>query len=197
MQHVSDNPYQAPAVQDVVAPSAPSTDAEAIRNQHLKHEASLKAAGLLYLIGGVIVALSVVGLLAGGETLGARSEGAANVYWLTTGALVTVCVVQFVASWGLRRLRPWSKIPASLLAALSFTRFPVSTLAGALGMLFGVYVLYLLFCAKGRTVLSPAYGEIVAQTPHLRYRTPRWIWITLLVIVLLLFGVAIFGASGR
>jgi hypothetical protein len=194
---VSDNPYQAPAVQEVVAPAAPSTEAEAIRNRHLRHEASLKGAGLLYLIGGVIVALSVVGLLAGGETLGARTDGAFNMYWITTGGLVAVCFVQFVAGWGLRRLRPWSKIPAALLAALNFTRFPVSTLAEVLGMLFSVYVLYLLFSAKGRTVLSPAYAEIVAQTPHLRYRTPRWIWITLLVIVLLIFVVAIFGTAVR
>jgi hypothetical protein len=191
---VSDNPYQAPSVEEVVAPAAPLSDAEAIRSKHLKHEASLKAVGFLLFLGAVLMTLSVVLLLAGHETLAPQTwDGWISPYWITFILLVAGCMGQYVAGWGLRKLRPWAKFPAGILATLSLTRFPVGTVVDALGMLFGVYVLYLLFCAKGRTVLSPAYAEIVAQTPHLRYRTPRWIWIALLVILMLLVGFALFA----
>ncbi|MEK7954005.1 hypothetical protein [Luteolibacter soli] len=184
---MSDNPYQAPAVQEVVAPAVPLTDAEAIRTKHLKHEASLKAIGFLYFLGAVLVAVSLVGLIAVYGRMRTSSESALGSWdWSVMGALVAICIGQFVAGWGLRKLRPWAKIPGALVAAISMIKFPVGTVIGA-------YVLYLIFCPKGRTVLSPAYAEIVAQTPHLRYRTPRWIWILLAVVVLLFLGLLFFG----
>ena len=185
---MSDNPYQAPAVQEVVAPAA--TEVEAIRNQHLKHEASLKGAGFLYLLGAVFVALSLVGLIAVYGGMRTRSEsGPGGRELAVLGLLVVVCMGQFVAGWGLRKLRPWVKIPAALLAGISMLRFPIGTL-------FGGYILYLLFSAKGRTILSPGYADIIAQTPHLRYRTPRWVWMVLLGLLLLFlaaFGFAWFS----
>ena len=188
---VSDNPYQAPAVQEVLAPAALLTEAEEIRTQHLKHEASIKGVGFLYLLGGVAVALSLVGLFAlfgkmsslSGHAMGGREL-------IVTGMLGLIGVAQFISGWGLRKLRPWAKVPAAVLAGLSLLSIPVGTLLGG-------YTLYLLFSAKGRVVLSPDYAEIVAQTPHLRYRTPLWIWIALLVILLLVVGLAFFGGPIR
>jgi hypothetical protein len=177
---VSDNPYQAPAVQDVVAPAAPLTGAEEIRTLHLKHEASIKGVGFLFFLSGVVVALSIAGLVTmswrtssmTGYPMGGRE-------WILMVMLAGVGTAQLISGWGLRKLRPWAKIPAAVLAGLSLLSIPVGTLIGG-------YTLYLLFSAKGRMVLSPGYAEIVAQTPHLRYRTPRWIWVLVVVLVLLL-----------
>lgn len=188
---MSDNPYQAPAVQEVLAPAALLTEAEEIRTQHLKHEASIKGVGFLYLLGGVAVALSLVGLFAlfgKMSSLSGRAMGGREL--IVTGMLGLIGVAQFISGWGLRKLRPWAKVPAAVLAGLSLLSIPVGTLLGG-------YTLYLLFSAKGRVVLSPDYAEIVAQTPHLRYRTPLWIWIALLVILLLVVGLAFFGGPIR
>jgi hypothetical protein len=177
---VTDNPYQAPAVQEVVAPAA--TEAEAIRGEHLKHEASLKGVGFLYLLGGVMLAFSFIGLFGVMIPHSTGSSRALGLQELVIFALLGVVGVgQFFAGWGLRKLRPWAKIPAALLAGISLLSIPIGTLIGA-------YILYLLFSAKGRTILSPAYSEIVAQTPHMRYRTSRWVWITLLVVLLVIIA---------
>ena len=190
MRDVTENPYQAPAVQEVVAPA--SNEAEAIRSQHLKHEASLKAVGFLYLLSAVFVFVAFAGIFVP-SMLGA-SQGSVQPSMLDGaemmifGLLAAVGVGQLITGWGLRKLRPWVKIPAALLAGISLISFPVGTLIGG-------YALYLLFSAKGGTILSPGYADIVAQTPHLRYRTPIWMWIVLLVVVLVVLGLAIFSTG--
>ena len=195
MRDVTENPYQAPAVQEVVAPA--SNEAEAIRSQHLKHEASLKAVGFLFYLGAVFSTLSVVGMAAFLGPMRTRSESAADSRsWMMmmVGVGAAIGIGQFASGWGLRKLRPWAKFSAGLLVTISLARlYPIMTLAGVIGVLFGIYILYLLFSIKGRTILSPGYADIVAQTPHLRYRTPLWIWIVLLVVVLVVLGLPIFS----
>jgi hypothetical protein len=192
---VNENPYQAPSVEEVVAPAAPSSEAEAIRSKHLKHEASLKAVGFLFYLGAAFSVVSVVAMVAVLGQVRTQSESPADSrQWMitTVGARVAICVAQVAAGWGLRRLRSWGKFPAGVLVAISlFRMYPIVTIFNVIGTLFGAYILYLLFCAKGRMVLSPAYAEIVAQTPHLRYRTPLWIWIVLILFVLLILALAI------
>ena len=51
------------------------------------------------------------------------------------------------------------------------------------GSLFSAYILYLLLSEKGRFVFSPAYREVISQTPELRYRTPPALWIALVVVL--------------
>ncbi|MCW1923218.1 hypothetical protein OKA05_11695 [Luteolibacter arcticus] len=188
---MTDNPYQPPAVQEVVAPAAPLSGAEAIRSQHLKHEAWLKAVGFFYLLSAILVALSVVALVAIYGGVRTRSEsGFGNWDGTFMGTLIAIGIAQFISGRGLRKLRPRAKIPAALVAGFSLFNIPVGTVIGG-------SVLYLLFCAKGRTVLSPAYAEIIARTPHLRYRAPRWIWIALILIVVVLFWVALFSPAIR
>jgi hypothetical protein len=191
---MSDNPYQAPAVMEVAA----ETGAEEIRTRHIKHEASIKAVGFLYLIGGVILAFSLIGLGAsfarlssqiGGDGGSGALGGLGAQEMLMMGLFLVMGVLQFVAGWGLRKLRSWAKIPAALLAAVSLLSIPIGTLIG-------IYILYLLFSEKGKTVLSPAYQDIIAQTPHIKYRTPKWIWILLLVVVLLIAGLAALAFFG-
>ncbi|MCW1883480.1 hypothetical protein OKA04_01990 [Luteolibacter flavescens] len=176
---MSDNPYQAPVVEDISALAVPSAGLEVIRVAHIKHEASIRAVGYLYLIGALMNVFFLVVLLAGNETLAAREN--ASTYWPLAGAFVTLAIICFTAGIGLRRLRPWSKIPAAVIAAISFVYAPIGTLIG-------ICILYLIFCTKGRMVLSPAYADIVVQTPHIRGRSPVWIWIILLVLVLIIFS---------
>lgn len=184
---MSDNPYQAPAVAEVMATS----DVEEIRMKHLKHEASVKAVGFLYFLGGVLVCLSLVGVVvalfsASREVPGFAGMGGREL--LIVGLLVAVGIGQLIAGWGLRKLRPWAKIAGAVVAVVGLLGWP-------LGTVISLYVLYVLFCEKGRAVLSPAYQDVIAQTPHLKYRTPLWIWILLILVILLFLGLAIFGTK--
>jgi len=176
---VEENPYQAPAVQEIEAP--PAMDAEGIRQQHLRHEASLKGFGVLCYVGAAFNCYAVamnyyVAWYSGAQ----RPVAGDHMVWL--GITIAIIVLQFSAGYGLRRLVPWSRIPAAILSAVSVTRLPI-------GPLFGAYGLYLVFSAKGRMVLSPAYREIVAQTPHLRYRTSSAVKILLVVVLIILAGI--------
>lgn len=179
---MSENPYQTPTVSEVAAPAEPLSEAAQIRQKHLRHEASLKGMGTLFFLGGVfgvLIAVSVVvDLFSGG---GGQPQGPEFLLILLFMGLIPV---QFFTWWGLRKLRPWSKIPAGIMSGLGL-------MALGLGTILSIYFLYLLFCAKGRFVLSPAYQEIVDQTPGMKYKTPLWNWILLGVIVLLaIIGVA-------
>jgi hypothetical protein len=179
---MSENPYQTPTVSEVAAPLEPLSDAAQIRQKHLRHEASLKGMGTLLFLGGafgILIALSVAADLFVGE--GGSPQGPELIFVLLFLGLIPV---QFFAWWGLRKLKPWSKIPAGIMSGLGL-------MALGLGTIISIYFLYLLFCAKGRFILSPAYQEIVDQTPGMKYKTPLWNWIVLGVIVLLaIIGVA-------
>ncbi|MGB6220229.1 hypothetical protein [Haloferula sp.] len=184
---MSENPYQTPSVVEVSAPVL--SDAELIREAHLKHEASLKGVGSLFFLGG---ALGVIGLAAMVGPALAGSGGAmfAGPDFLLFVSLVGIMIpLQFVAWWGLRNLRPWVRIPATLVAVLGL----LAVLSGSiLSAALSVYILFLLYSKKGRTILSAGYQEIVDQTPGMKYRTPRWMWIVLLLIVIGV--VALFGS---
>ena len=52
-----------------------------------------------------------------------------------------------------------------------------------MGTLIGFYMLYLLLSKKGTMVFSPEYKEIIAQTPHMKYKTSPVVWIALGLIV--------------
>jgi len=50
--------------------------------------------------------------------------------------------------------------------------FPIGTLIHG-------YILYLYWGTKGRKVFSPEYKQIIAGTPHVKYKTSIIIWILL------------------
>lgn len=176
---MEENPYQAPVVAEVAAPLA--TDAVAVREAHIKHEASVKSVGILYYLGGIGLLLSLVAVApeSFSDELG-TSEG------VVIGVLVGLLVLQFVVGWGLRRLKPWARIGGAVVSGLSLLNFPVGTLIGA-------YCLYLFFSAKGGVVFSPAYQEIIAQTPEVKYRTSKLMKV--LIVILLVLVVVILGLA--
>lgn len=175
-----EDPYASPQTVETAAAPAPDSP-EAIRNEHLKHEASVKSIGTLYVLGGgLVLVASIMGLTA---QLAAGNTGAAEI---ALGVAVVVLGAAFVfIGLDLRKLKPWVRIPVCILAAIGLLGFPIGTLINA-------YVLYLVLSKKGSVVLSPAYKEVIRATPHIRYRTPKWV-IALLVLFVLLILFAMFA----
>lgn len=171
-----------------------SSEAERIRNEHLKHEASLKSVGVLYYLGGVGLVLAgiamAVAALGDGSANGGRRQvasAALGVFFFAVG------IVQFWTGRGLRGLQPWARIPSGILSGFGLLGFPLGTVINA-------YILYLLFSEKGRTVFSPEYRVVMEQTPHIKYRTSVLVWILLgLVLAVIAFAViaALVGGSRR
>ena len=68
-----------------------------------------------------------------------------------------------------------------------------ASLAGAVvGSIIPAYVLYLLLSAKGTMVFSPEYKRIIAETPHVKYRTSCIVW-GFLVVLLVILAIAVIG----
>jgi hypothetical protein len=179
MSEAAANPYAAPAarVEDVAQDPA----AEAIRREHLSHEASIKAVGFLYYLGGVLVTLGTLVAIGGA----AKEPAGAAVMLL----VLAIGVAQFVAGWGVRALRPWGRVVGCVLSGLGLLGFPLGTIINA-------YILYLFLSKKGRTIFSPEYQQVIAATPHVKYKTSIAVWIYLGLIVVLLaigLGAALFG----
>jgi hypothetical protein len=167
MSNSAFNPYAAPAapVEDVSA----NAEAEAIRKAHISHEASIKAVGLLYYLGGIGVTLAALAGLVGAKD---ASVG-------VTLLLIGLGVGQFFAGWGVRALRPWGRIVGCILSGIGLIGFPIGTLING-------YILYLFLSKKGRTIFAPEYQDVIAATPHVKYRTSIIVWIFLALVVLLI-----------
>ena len=207
---MSDNPY-APSGSSYGDASLDAnfdlSQAELIRKSHLSHEANIQGFGCLYTLGGILGilgAISYVGIgifvMAGGvvpKELEFMVFGAGGDR-LVSGGLTTlvgviflaIAVAQLFAGRSMQTLNPSGKILAIVVAAIGMLQFPCGTLISG-------YLLYLLVSAKGRTVYSSAYKEVMQATPHIRYRTSIIVWIFLFILIgVLLLGVlaAIFGA---
>lgn len=184
------NPYAPPAADvDDVSGGAP-TDAERIRREHINHETSVKSIGYLFLLGALGLVIGGVGLLAGGtgprsqQNAGAESE--AELLGMGIG-FCFMAVVYLITAVGLQRLRPWARIVGAIFCALSLCSIPFGTLMG-------LYCLYLLLSAKGSTVFSREYQDVISVTPHVKYKhSPVMIGI-LVLLLLLLLGSVLFAA---
>ena len=207
---MSDNPY-APSGSSYGDASLDAnfdlSQAELIRKSHLSHEANIQGFGCLYTLGGILGILGAIfyvgiGILvmAGGvvpKGLESMVFGAGGDR-LVSGGLTTlvgviflaIAVAQLFAGRSMQTLNPSGKILAIVVAAIGMLQFPCGTLISG-------YLLYLLVSAKGRTVYSSAYKEVMQATPHIRYRTSIIVWIFLFILIgVILLGVlaAIFGA---
>jgi len=167
------NPYPAPTsfVDDVRR----SSQAEAIRREHLKHEASVRSIGTMYYAGSVLWSLFGVYFLL------VAIRGTEFTAWPLAVVSLVFGLASLVVAWGLRGLQRWAASAAAVLSALSLPVVPFGTVIGA-------YVLVVLRSAKGRRIFSRDYASIVAATPHLEPGGSRVVWIVFAVAAVL--GVA-------
>ncbi|MEM9367891.1 MAG: hypothetical protein AAGD07_18010 [Planctomycetota bacterium] len=161
----AENPY-APSlgIGEADPIGASPTDVEAFRKHHLNHEASVKAVGLLYLLSAIFLVFA--GVLSLGGAVG--NAGRAQV---STTALVSIGVgyllfgfFQGFVGVSIRKFKPWSRIAGIVLSIPGLIGFPVGTLISA-------YFIYLFASKKGRVVFSERYKEVMAETPHIKYKT--------------------------
>ena len=164
------NPY-APPQAEVADIASVDSEAEAIRREHIKHESSIKSVGVLYYLGGGVLVVAAIGML------GAAAFEAGS--WLIGigVAYVVLGALSLVVAWHLRQFRNWARIVAIVLSVIGLLGFPIGTLLNG-------YILYLLLSEKGRRIFEPDYVDIVAATPHIKYRTSMIVWIVLGVLIL-------------
>jgi hypothetical protein len=169
------NPYAAPTapVEDVPA----NAEAEAIRKAHIKHEASIKSVGTLYFLGAILATLGGLFGLAGAPQ--AQGDLVASAVMLALG------VAMFFVSWGVGRLRSWGRTAGCVLSGIGLIGFPIGTLINGA-------ILYVFLSKKGRTIFSPEYQQVIAATPHVKYRT-SWLTWAFLALIILVVLVAIFA----
>jgi hypothetical protein len=159
------NPYAAP--QSNLTNTAP-TEVEVARRLLLKHEASVKSIGSLYLLGGAVILFS-----------GFASLTLPISEWYIPAILIGLGCLEIWLALGLRRLKRAVRIPTMILSGLGLIGFPIGTIISA-------YILYLLGSQKGVQVFSDEYAQVIAATPHIKYRSS-----ILAVILIIIFAVLI------
>jgi hypothetical protein len=183
------NPYAVEA-STYLAPQE-LTDVESIRKRYLGHEASVKSIGTLYLLGGVfsllISAVYLIGGISSFADTGPNDFGGPSLglFTLAIGVVfLSLGVLQIWSGIGVRKLRPAARIGATVISTIGLLGFPIGTLVSA-------YFLYLLLSEKGSYVFSDAYKQVIAQTPHMRYKTSILTWIVVILLVTLVLLVIV------
>jgi hypothetical protein len=92
-------------------------------------------------------------------------------------------ILQGATAMGIRKLQNWARYVAVVFSVIGLLGFPIGTIISA-------YFLYLLLSQKGTMVFSDEYKEIIAATPHLKYKTS----IIVIILLILLVVILVFGA---
>ena len=176
------NPYAAP-----LSPSTMrgSSDDEAIRNQHLSHEASVKSIGFLYLLGGSFgVLLGIFYIIMGLTGEMPPDFEQFKVFMIGLGAFcLLMSALQIYAAISVRKFESVGRIIVTIFSVIGLLGIPIGTLISG-------YILYLLWSAKGNVVFTPEYQRVIQATPHIKYKTSIIIWILLgLVVSLIVIGI--------
>ena len=182
------NPYAPPKARvEDVTPFA--SEAEDIRREHIKTEASIRSIGSLYYIGATLICILAIAMLAGSVNFSRTLVGRSGVPTGVMGAIYLVLgVLGFFVARGIRQLRPWARITAIVLACIGLLNAPTGTVIN-------IYILYLLFSKKGRRIFESDYPEIIAATPDIKSKTSAVTWFLLAVLILLVLvgvGAALF-----
>jgi hypothetical protein len=172
---MSDNPYEAPAAR-VDDPGNDDADT-AIRRPLLRHEASLRSVGWLYWLGALVLGFAGVVMLPQALSTGPQGDFGYG-FVIVAVVYLVLAIASAITGWGFRTLAPWVRIPGGILSGIGLLGIPVGTLING-------YILYLMFGAKGRRILSDDYAAIRARTPHLRFTrgTGEKIGIALVLLV--------------
>jgi hypothetical protein len=196
------NPYAAPEAPIGEAPAAGPAElaeAEAVRRAHLNHEANIRSVGSLHILGAVLSFFGLVVMAVAWDPAGRATAFAMPVFAVYLGFFL----INLALGIGLTRLRPWARWLETALIGLYLALNAVTTF-GALFMvgpaagpvLFGATVtwtilgaiLWLLLSRKGAVVFSPEYQDVIARTPHIKYKTS---FLAKFLLVLILGGLAL------
>jgi hypothetical protein len=159
---------------------------EMLRNKYLKREANIKSLGTLYFIGGLVVS----GMFVFRMLVHFRLGGLTTLRYdlLSLLFLLVLSVFNFWLGFGLRRLKSAVRIPAIILNCLCLLAFPVGTL-------FAAIMIYMLSGEKGAYVFSDEYKQVMADTPHIKYRTSKGVWIFLIVLIVAVVVACVVAAN--
>lgn len=201
---MSDNPYTpSGSAYGNITPDAnvDLSQAELIRTSHLSHEANIQSVGCLYLLLGVLAALSGLSYVVLGiamlNNMIPSMGGQPQTEVIVAGAMqigfgvVTLAVscLAFYSGRTMQTLNAGGKIAAIIMSILGLFGFGCPCIS--------VFALYLLLSSKGEMVYSPQYKEIVQATPHIRYKTSMIVWILLFILLgLIAFGIIATLVSG-
>lgn len=163
-----DNPF-APPTAEVADITGADPEAEAIRREHIKHEASIKSVGILYYLSGAFLGIAALAFVFVVDEL-PMGFGLGAIYAILAAFSIAV-------GHQLRALKPWARIAGIVLSIIGLFGFPLGTLING-------YILYLLLSQKGRRIFQPDYLDIVAATPKVKYRTSIVVWIILGILLL-------------
>lgn len=151
----------------------------AIREEHIKHEASLRSVGMLYYIGAFFIIIGGIRVIAGtAVSVGSDSGNTSFMIGMVMVYLVLGVLFALIGR-GFRQLRRWVRIPGGILSVLGLIQIPIGTIINS-------YVLYLMFSGKGNVVFSPEYQEIREAIPEVKYKTSMIVWVFLVILVVLL-----------
>lgn len=173
------NPYAPPQVTDLAPPRSEIQQAEAIRQEHIKVEATVKSVGTLYYLGAfmfIVFALATIFVPSMDKSADSVDQIAYGVIGLVVG------LVYGLLAYGLRRLRSWARWPTVVFTCIGLLGFP-------LGTLISILILVNLLGKKPDMVFSPAYKDIIAATPHVKHKTSIAVKVLLVILLLVLIGI--------
>ncbi len=174
---MSDNPYQAPtaSVENRVVHRVDLSEAEALREEYLSHEAAVRSVGMLYYVIVILTSISVV-VVAAGLIISDNMQNIVEV--LSIVAVVgLIALLQYWIGNGLRTFNRSARNVGGVFAALGLLQFPLGTALNA-------YILYLLFSAKGKMVFSEEYKAAIEATPHIKTKTSALVWVLVAIFIL-------------
>jgi hypothetical protein len=207
------NPYAAPkATTQARRAAIEESQAESIRRDLIKREATVKSVGSLMILGALwSIAKATQMFLAAAGAIALPNEVARNHAvdpelvkpgMIAAGVIYLVFVaIGLGVGLGVRRLQAWARWTALVFWSLSLAFWLLAGLLAAfanpsvgLVMLaifggFTGYVVYLLASPKSGYLFTPEYRVVIEQTPHIKYRMGPVIRILLAVVgVLFLLG---------
>lgn len=171
------NPYTPPSA-DLAERSDDTLRFEAIRREHINHEASVRSVGSLYYLSAFFLLVGAAVVLRG-DFMEAPYIGIELAVVYSFFALVIVPLGR-----GMRKLRSWAKVPVTILSCFGLLAFPIGTIING-------YIIYLVWCRKGEMVFSTQYQKVIEQTPHVKYRISIVVWIILAIIIIGILAAAI------
>lgn len=191
------NPFASPlAEESAPGPGAPSDlhRLEQIRRDHLSREATIKSLGLVSYIAVGFGCLGLVGIVA--AMLSEASGLAMESFVGTVELLFLLFIAGFLALtfWvgaGLRRFNPAARIGGIGLSVIwLLLSLPSLNL---LTLIISICGLWCLLGEKAKYIFTPDYQQVIAATPHVRYKTSVLTWVVLAVLVIAIGVIGFFS----